>query len=246
MTATGTATIWHEVECGGYAADLELWDQLTREAAGPVVELGCGSGRVALRLARQDHDVTGVDNDPELVAELRRRAAAAEVAVEAVVADVRELDIGRRFALVLAPMQLVHLLGGAAGRRAMLTTAARHLADAGALAVSILAGGVPAVDGEAPPVPDVRQQDGWIYSSLPVQVRDLDGAIEVRRLRQAVSPAGDLQEELDVTLLDVINVDALVAEATASGLGLRERLEVAPTPDHVGSSVLVFEPAAGR
>jgi SAM-dependent methyltransferase len=245
MPATGTTAIWHEVECAGYSADLELWDRLAREAAGPVLELGCGSGRVALRLARQGHDVTGVDRDRELVAELRRRAGAAGVAVEAVVGDARDLELGRRFALVLAPMQLVHLLAGAAGRGAMLAAAARHLAPSGALAVSVLADGVLALDGEGAAVPDVRQRDGWVYSSLPVRIRDVDGAIEVRRLRQAVSPAGDLEEELDVVRLDPIAVDTLVAEAAATGLRLRERLEVAPTADHVGSSVPVFEPGPG-
>ena len=52
-------TIWHEVECGSYAADLALWSELAAEVAGPVLELGCGTGRVALHLAAEGREVTG-------------------------------------------------------------------------------------------------------------------------------------------------------------------------------------------
>jgi len=55
--------VWHDVECGGYDADLELWRQLGREAGGPVLDVGAGTGRVALRLAEDGMDVTALDRD---------------------------------------------------------------------------------------------------------------------------------------------------------------------------------------
>ena len=51
--------VWHEVECGGYAADLALWERAGRRADGPVLELGSGTGRVALHLARRGSEVVG-------------------------------------------------------------------------------------------------------------------------------------------------------------------------------------------
>jgi 2-polyprenyl-3-methyl-5-hydroxy-6-metoxy-1,4-benzoquinol methylase len=66
--------IWHDVECGGYGADLPLWRELAARCGGPVLEVGCGTGRVALDLARRGHSVTGVDTDPQLVTALRERA----------------------------------------------------------------------------------------------------------------------------------------------------------------------------
>ena len=80
MSATrpSAAAIWHDVECGAYAADLRSGRSWPTAAGGPVLDLGCGTGRVALHLARRGHQVIGLDLDPELIAALaraRRRAS---------------------------------------------------------------------------------------------------------------------------------------------------------------------------
>jgi SAM-dependent methyltransferase len=235
------AATWHDVECGAYAADLPIWDELAEQAGGPVLELGCGTGRVALRLARAGHQVTAIDVSAALVAALRERAAAAAVDLEALVADARKLDLERRFALICAPMQLIQLMGGPPGREQLLRRARAHLAAGGTVAVAILADDSPtAADGQAP-LPDVLERDGHVFSSLPVEVRGIDGGIEVRRLRQVVSPTGELGEEVDITRLDSLPPSRLEAEALAAGLAARERITVPPTADHVGSTIVVME-----
>ena len=45
------AVVWQDVECASYDADLPLWRELAAAAAGPVLDLGCGTGRVALDLS---------------------------------------------------------------------------------------------------------------------------------------------------------------------------------------------------
>ena len=238
--------LWHDVECGAYGADLPLWSRLAAQAGGPVLELGCGTGRVALELAGGGAEVTAVDRDPALVGELRSQAWERGLDVEARVGDARELALGRRFALVLAPMQFVHLLGGSAGRRRMLRSAHVHLSAEGRLATAVLsedAGTAARIagDGGPGPLPDVREHGGWVYSSLPVAVERVDGALEVRRLRQTVSPHGELTEELDVTSLDLVSRAELEAEAQAERFRVVERLEVPATEEHVGSTVIVLE-----
>jgi len=107
---------WHDIECRGYEADLPLWRELAESAGGPVLELGAGTGRVALDLAARGHDVVALDADPALVDACAARAREGGLRLEAVCADARAFALGRRFALVLAPMQVVQLLVDAAGR----------------------------------------------------------------------------------------------------------------------------------
>ena len=111
------AVVWHDVECGAYQVDLPLWEELAAANPGPVLEIGCGTGRVALHLARRGHRVTAIDREAPLVEELGSRAAAQGVVVGTVRADAAELELGEQFALILAPMQLIQLLPGRAACR---------------------------------------------------------------------------------------------------------------------------------
>ncbi len=74
MVVTSTKVVWHDLECGSYRADLPLWRALAVQARdGPVLDIGAGTGRVALDLARAAHRVTALDLDPELLGALRDR-----------------------------------------------------------------------------------------------------------------------------------------------------------------------------
>jgi SAM-dependent methyltransferase len=237
MTSTA---IWHEVECGGYAADLEAWERLAAGAGGPLLELGCGTGRVALHLARRGHEVWAVDADPDLLAALAARAAEDRLRVHAVRADVRALALGRKFDLILAPMQLIQMLDGEASRGAALRRAADHLADAGRLAVAIVEQAAAGIERGGAALPDVRERDGWVYSSLPTIAPTAAGDLEIRRLRQAVSPDGSLSEEEHLDRLLALDADQLEAEAGATGLTPAGRIAVAPADGYLGATVVVL------
>ena len=234
--------IWHDVECGGYDGDLELWRDITRMAEGPILDLGCGTGRVALDLARRGRSVHGLDLEPELVAAFNARAAAAGLTASATAGDAREFALGDEFAVVLAPMQLIQLLDTPADRVACLRCARRHLRPGGAVAIAIV-DALPAelIEEAAPPLPDTREVDGWVYSSLPLDAGLDADTIVVRRLRQTVSPAGDLDDELDETPLRLLSAVTVEAEAREAGLEPVGRREVAPTDTHVGSTVVLLE-----
>lgn len=230
--------IWHDVECGAYDADLRLWEALAEQAGGPVLDLGCGTGRVALHLARRGHSVIGLDVDPELIDSLAARAAG--LPVETVVADARDFELGREVALALAPMQTLQLLPGAAGRQACLRQVSSHLRSGGRFAAAILER-MPEPDGSPPPLPDVREVDGWVYSSLAVEAAVGPEEIFVRRLRQTVSPAGELSEEGNEVRIATFPAARLEAEAAGAGLVPAARHEIPPTDIHVGSTVVVLE-----
>jgi SAM-dependent methyltransferase len=79
----------YDVEVEDFDEDRPLIEQWARELGGPLLDLACGTGRMALRLAAQGYQVTGVDIVPEMIAHARRKAAEREVSVEWVVADAR-------------------------------------------------------------------------------------------------------------------------------------------------------------
>lgn len=233
---------WHDCECGAYAADLELWMRLAATAGGSVLDLGAGTGRVALALARAGHRVVAVDRVGALLGELRRRARDAGVEVATATADVRELALGERFALAIAPMQLVEMLGGAGARSQLLDAVAAHLEPGGQFAAALLADEAASeADDDRPPIPDVLERDGWVFSSLPIEVREAGDRLEVRRLRQTVSPSGEFAERIATIRLDLLEPADFEAEAAAAGLEPGGRIDVPATADHVGSTVVVLE-----
>ena len=125
--------------------------------------------------------------------------------VRAHAADARSFELGSTHPLAILPMQVAQLLGGRRGRRAMLDTVGAHLEPGALLAVALADpfGGAPA--GEfRPPLPDVLEVDGWVLSSTPVDVRDEGDSVAIDRHRQAVSPAGELIEEVVTISLESV------------------------------------------
>jgi SAM-dependent methyltransferase len=237
------AVAWQDVECGGYLADLEAWEELAAASGGPILELGSGTGRVCLHLARRGHDVWTVDEDAELVATTASRAKAEELPVHAGCGDIRDLRLDRGFDLVIAPMHVIQMLGDADARADVLRGVADHLDAGGRFAAAIVDGMPEDLETGPPPLPDVREIDGWMYSSLPVDFATDDGRLDLRRMRQAVSPDGDLSESEHIDSIWLLGAAELEAEAEMAGLRAAERVLVPPADGYIGSTIVVTERA---
>ena len=232
-----SAAIWHDAENGSYSGDLALWEELAAEADGPILDLGCGTGRVALHLARRGHATIGLDVDRELIAALSARAAG--LSLRAVVGNAQDFELEEEIALALAPMQLAQLLPGSAERVECLACVGSQLRPGGRIALSIVEW-LPAEAEGPPPLPDVREVDGWVYSSLPLDAVDIGEEIVIQRLRQTVSPAGELSEEENEIRIRTLAAEELEREGVEAGLRPLPRRRIAPTDLHVGSTVVVL------
>ena len=239
-SADGMAVLWHDLECGSYSEDQELWRALADEYGDPVLEIGAGTGRVALDLARRGHVVIALDKDAALVDALAARADGLEL--ETVVADARSFEIERRFPLCIVPMQTIQLLGGADGRAAFLGAARRHLDSDGVLAIA-LADELEAYDlpdGAPGPLPDMRELDGVVYASRPIAVHeDLRGFV-LERHREVVTGDGRRSVERDQIRLDRLGAGQLEREGRAMGFRLGPRARVPANDEYVGSAVVML------
>jgi SAM-dependent methyltransferase len=237
VTSTfSSLVVWHDVECGRYSADFALWRELAARERGPVLDVGAGTGRVALELARAGHDVTALDREPELLDALTARAAG--LRVPTVVADASDFALDRRFGLVIVPMQTVQLLPGRAG---FLAAAHRHLLPGGLLALAITAALEDFGDLEGDlPAPDVATLGDWRFASQPTAVRALPVATRIERVRRAYSPDGGVTETEDVIELATLTPAEVEAEGRAAGFTPEPARAIAPTDEHVGSEVVLL------
>ncbi len=111
-------------------------------AAARVLEVGCGTGRITLPLARAGHPVVGVDISPAMLARARQSLGAEPEAVRARVAlvegDARAADVpGAPFDLAIAPFRVLQHLVETDDQLRFLATARRHLGPGGRLALDV-------------------------------------------------------------------------------------------------------------
>jgi SAM-dependent methyltransferase len=232
--------IWHDLECGSYSEDIPLWRALADRYGDPILDIGAGTGRITLVLARQGHRVTALDSDRELLDELERRKG--DLEVEIAHADARDFDLGKQFPLCIVPMQTIQLLGGAAGRAEFLRCAKRHLTPGGVLATAIsqTLELYDVDDGMPFPLPDICERDGIVYSSQPTAVRAAPDGFVLERRREVVTADGQRTSSPDSIRLDRVTVPQLRREAASVGLEPAGVELVAPTSDYVGSEVVLF------
>jgi trans-aconitate methyltransferase len=114
--------------------DLEFWLQLASEYSGNILELGCGTGRILIPLARSGHRIIGLDNDREMLNVLCLHLHG--IACSIFQADFTKFRLASRFTLIMMPCNTFSTLTAEA-RRSVLETALSHLAPEGVFAVSL-------------------------------------------------------------------------------------------------------------
>jgi SAM-dependent methyltransferase len=120
--------------------DIPFYVGLAREAAGPVVELAVGTGRVAIPVAQATgHLVIGFDSSPAMLEQARAKAAVAGVELDLRTADMRDLHLDEPVELVYCPFQALLHLPTWADRRRVFERVAASLRPGGRFAWNVLA-----------------------------------------------------------------------------------------------------------
>ena len=84
--------------------------ELARQTSGDVLELACGTGQLTVPIATAGFPTVGLDLSAHMLTTARERSATANVSVEYVLADMRNFDLGRKFALIfIARNSRLHL-----------------------------------------------------------------------------------------------------------------------------------------
>ena len=121
--------------------DIPFYVSLAREAGGPVLELACGSGRVAIPVARAGLEVTGIDLSEQMLAVGRRKIELEPPLVRERIrllrGDMVDFSLAQRYRLVLIPFNSLQLVHSQEEQRKVLAGAARHMEIGGRLVLEV-------------------------------------------------------------------------------------------------------------
>lgn len=237
MTESEPATTlarYYDLDLLDDPGDQALYEALAQRSGGPILELGAGSGRLAVALAAQGHAVTAVDLDPAMierarVAWQRRKRAGQPGSLALVEADMLGLDLPDRFDLVILALNTLLLLGDRTRQQTALGTIARHLSAEGIAVVDIWLPGASDLalyDGRL--LLEWRRDDPETGESVAKTASALHDAatatVSLTQLFDAWSPEGGaLRRVARTDALHLLGADELVAMAAAAGLAV-ERL----------------------
>lgn len=180
--------------------DVAFYVDEAHDESGSVLEVGCGTGRILLPIARAGQTIAGLDASPQMLqrceAKVREEANAVRGRVSLHEGDARTFDLGRHFDLVIAPFRVVQHLTTIDDQLGFLDSVARHLAPGGRLAFDVFNPNfiaLAAADGtEHEDTPETSLPDGRSFrrAGRVSRVRWIDQVSEIELIYYISSDSG--------------------------------------------------------
>lgn len=126
---------------GKLESDLEFYLAEAKRAGSPVLELGCGTGRVTIPVAESGIDVVGLDLSEDMLSVARQKISRLGVEIQRRIkvleGDMRDFSLDRKFNLIMIPFRAFLHLTTPADQRQALICIREHLTDDGCLVFNI-------------------------------------------------------------------------------------------------------------
>lgn len=226
--------------------DVTRYLEWARAAGGPVLELGCGTGRVLIPIARAGIDIVGLDLSPRMLAvcrdKLAREADDVRARVRLVEGDMTAFHLDRRFPLITTPFRPFQHILTVEGQLACLACVREHLADGGLFVLDLFNPSVPMLAREGlgeewGDEPEFTMPDGSrVLRRFRIPARDYCAQInDVELIYHVTHPDGRQERIVDAFRMRYLfrfEVEHLLARA-----GLRvERIDADYRGNPYGSS----------
>ena len=217
----GLFTVLYDLLHAG-APEAAAYEVLGREQGGPLLELGCGTGRLLVPLARAGLEVWGLDLYGDMLAACRRKlereSAETRARVTLIERDARDFDLARTFPLITAPCNFLDNLLGAEDLARAFRCVRRHLTEDGLFVVDSSAPDLPtmvASHGKEQVGEFVHPETGYRLVSHftprfdfvrqietdEIVIEELDAATVIRRARTTMTVTWHHPRELEGALV---------------------------------------------
>jgi SAM-dependent methyltransferase len=139
MTEFDSIAPFYDLFYEGRDDDLQMYGDFAMGASGPVLELGCGTGRVLVPLANEGHQITGLELSPAMLSAAQAKVDAAGVndRVTLIQGDMRDFEISSRFALAIIPINTFMHCYDTEEQLSCLGCVHRHMQSGGQLVVDV-------------------------------------------------------------------------------------------------------------
>jgi SAM-dependent methyltransferase len=185
-------------------ADIPFYVEEAGRAAGAVLELACGTGRLTIPVAQSGVRIVGLDQSASMLAQARAKAVAVGIEIPLVEGDCREFELNRRFALIFMAFNSMQHLHDHASLSALFDCVRKHLEKGGRFIfdvfnpnVAILARGRDRTHER-----EYEDPDGLGRITLE-QTMVYDDAAQVNRIQWFFSRSGGKGDEKDFRVEDL-------------------------------------------